>query len=296
MRLFFLLIILSCSDIFIPDDEQYRSIQLNGDGWVQIENQYDCENGLRVIDNNFSLEIFFSGEASDNSSTIFSIIGKKTENYDDNNCNGIFDEGDVDQNQDGQLDNINDDNYIVLMVATNPPSPNNLFFYVNNNYTLNDTLNIDFTNPNEFHLLQILSYQGTIEFYLDNVLVHYEEADIMLQETDLIIGAKTNSSTSENGFYGYIDEIRLWNNNLSDNLREMHYNDPNKLVETLQDSTICDLRGLWRFNYDTPSLNIIDETCEQINSLYDNPCEINLCEYPLDAIIRGDVKYTRLSF
>ena len=295
MKIFILLILLSCSDIFIPDDESYKSIQFNGHGWVEIENQYDCDNGLRVIDEEFSLEIFFSGEPSNNSGTIFSLLGKQTENYIDNNCNDNFDEGDLDEDSDLELDDINDENYIILMVSTNPPSSNNLFFYVNNSYTLNDTLDVDLTNPNEFHLLQVISYQDTIKFYLDNVLVHYEEADIMLQGANLIIGAKANENISTNGWHGYVDEIRLWKNNLSDNLREMHYQYPTKLVDTLQDSTICNLRGLWRFNYDTPSLNIPDEKCDQISNVY-NPCEINLCDYPLDAIIRGDVKFTRLSF
>ena len=296
MRIFFLLVLLSCSDIFIPDDESYQSIQLSGFGWVEIDNQHDCNNGLRVMDDEFSLEIFFSGEPSDNSGTIFSLLGKDTENYNDNNCNEVFDEGDVDENGDGILDDINDNDYVVLMVSTNPPSSNNLFFYVNDNYTLNDTLDIDFTNPNEFHLLQILSTEGVIRFYLDNILVQYESADIMLQGSSLIIGAKANENISMNGWHGYIDEIRLWNDGLSDDLREMHYEYPDKLVNTLQNSTICNLRGLWKFNYDSPSTNIPDEKCEQINNIYDNPCEVNFCNYSLDAIIRGEVKFTKLSF
>ena len=298
MRIFFVLILLSCSDIFISDDENYQSIQLSGNGWVEIEDEHDCDNGLRVMDDEFSLEIFFSGEPSYNSGTIFSLLGKNTENYNDINCNGMLDldNNEIDEGGDGILDDINNDDYVILMVSTNPPASNNLFFYVNDNYTLNDTLNVDFTNPDDFHLLQVLSNQGTIKFYLNNVLVHYEEADIMIQGSSLIVGSKANSNLSINGWYGYIDEIRLWNDSLSDEMREMHYGFPSKLVNTLQDSTICNLRGLWRFNYDSPSVNIPDEKCAQINNIYENPCEINLCDYPLDAMIRGEAKFTRLSF
>ena len=59
MKFYILLILFfSCADIFIPDDNSYRSVYLDGNAWIEIEDQYDCENGLRVIDDSFLIEIF----------------------------------------------------------------------------------------------------------------------------------------------------------------------------------------------------------------------------------------------
>ena len=58
MRFIMLLFLFSCADIFIPEDLDYKSVHLNRGGWIYIANQnYPEENGLRVIDNDFTLEV-----------------------------------------------------------------------------------------------------------------------------------------------------------------------------------------------------------------------------------------------
>ena len=116
----------------------------------------------------------------------------------------------------------------------------------------------------------------------------------MIQGSSLIIGAKVTASEHFDEWHGYIDEVRLWRESLSNELREMHYEFPEKLVDTIGDSTICNLRGLWTFDLEEPSLDISDQKCTEIsnlNSIY-NPCEINLCDYPLDAKIRGEATFS----
>ena len=107
----------------------------------------------------------------------------------------------------------------------------------------------------------------------------------MLQGSDLIIGATENGSSVDNIWNGYIDEVRLWDGLLDEELREMHYELPEKLVSTMQDSSICSLRGLWSFNYSTPQTYIPDETCMNLQNLYYNICQLDMCNYPLDGIL-----------
>ena len=122
-----------------------------------------------------------------------------------------------------------------------------------------------------------------IHFYLDDVNVYSKEADIMIQGSNFIIGALSNASSIENLWYGHIDEIRLWKSILTDEIRAMHYESSDKLISTMQDDIICDLVGLWTFNYDEPSSDIYDEKCEQINNLNENTCGCNL--FLLDGVL-----------
>ena len=54
MRFILLLFLLpSCANLFIPSDDNFSSIHLNGGAWIEIDDQYDCTNGLRVINDEF---------------------------------------------------------------------------------------------------------------------------------------------------------------------------------------------------------------------------------------------------
>ena len=69
-----LIIFFSCTDLLINDTE-YHSIELNGNGWVQIEQ------GTDFNENNFTLQSWFSG--SDNTTsgtqTILSMLNSSGE-------------------------------------------------------------------------------------------------------------------------------------------------------------------------------------------------------------------------
>ena len=59
----FMLLLTACTNMLIPDIQNYKSVHLNGNGWIQIPNQnYNCTNDLRVFDDNFTFEIYFSGD------------------------------------------------------------------------------------------------------------------------------------------------------------------------------------------------------------------------------------------
>ena len=183
-----------CSDMFISEEKRYNSIHLNQSGWIEIENQnYTCENGLRAFDNDFTFEVYFSGDnnSSNQAGTIFSIVGRKTENFIDSNCNGEFDEGEQDSNGDGILSDELDNEFIVIAIQNDPTVNNLLSFYVNDieQEVLFEGLN--FNNPDEFHLLQVTSNGDSIKFYLDRELAYSKEADIMTQESSLFIGSSS---------------------------------------------------------------------------------------------------------
>lgn len=284
MRFYLLLIFFfSCADIFIPDDNSYKSIYLDGNAWIEIENQYDCDNGLKVIDDDFLIEIYFSGgeNLTNDAGTLFSFLGKSSENFIDANCNGEWDESEVlhDTNENGEWDvggEFENNEYIVLAVSDDPSNSSVLSFYINDDREEVEIDGTDFTNSEEFHLLQIFSNEGTIYFYLDNSEVYSKSSDIMIQGESFMVGALANDSFIGNLWHGHMDEIRLWKSALTDEIRTLHYEYPDKLIDTMQDNMICDLVGLWTFNYDEPSSDIHDEKCEQINNLNENSCECDL--------------------
>ena len=299
----FMLLLTACTNILIPDVKNYRSVHLNGNGWIQIPNQnYNCTNDLRVFDDNFTFEIYFSGDNKNTNSagTIFSLTGKQTENFKDSNCNGELDENEIDSNEDGALDIEVNDEFVVLAVQNDPTVNNLLSFYVNdieNEVFFEDK---NFNSKDQFHLLQITSNGDSVFFYIDRDEILSLEADIMIQGADLLIGARGNQYSISNPWNGYIDEVRLWNEILTDEIMDMHFESSDKLINTMQDSSLCNLVGLWTFNYEDEKIEIKDEKCNEAGNLYYNICELDICEYPLNATLYTfpglEVKYSRKGF
>jgi len=291
MKFYLLLIVLfSCTDIFIPDDNEFKSIYLDGNAWIEIDNQYDCDNGLRVIDDSFLIEIYFSGGSNptNDAGTLFSFVGKNTENFIDDNCNGEWDDTEdfIDTNGNDEWDSgveFEDSEYIVLAISNDPSKSNVLSFYINNEREKIEINDADFTNSSEFHLLQVFITDGTLYFYLDNIEVYSKESDIMIQGESFMVGALANDSFIGNLWYGHIDEVRLWKSPLTNEIRSLHYSSADKLIDTMHNDLICDLVGLWTFNYDNPSSDIYDEKCKEINNLNENSCGCHL--FLLDGVL-----------
>ena len=299
----FMLLLTACTNMLIPDIQNYKSVHLNGNGWIQIPNQnYNCTNDLRVFDDNFTFEIYFSGDNKNTNSagTIFSLTGKQTENFKDSNCNGELDENEIDSNEDGTLDIEVNDEFVVLAVQNDPTVNNLLSFYINDieNEILFEGKN--FNSKDQFHLLQITSNGDSIFFYIDRDKILSLKADIMIQGSDLLIGASGNQHDVSNPWSGYIDEVRLWNDILSDEIMDMHFESSDKLINTMQDSSLCNLVGLWTFNYEEEKIEINDEKCNEAENLYYNICAFEICEYPLNATLYTfpglEVKYSRKGF
>ena len=121
-----LFIFFSCTDLFYQESQEFKSINLNGGAWVDIDNQYSCDLGLRVMDKPFSFEMFFSGKGSldDDAATLFSIIGKNQNDFIDLDC---------DLELDGNEEVIGTENspdYITLGAFRNPTFNNQLDIYI----------------------------------------------------------------------------------------------------------------------------------------------------------------------
>ena len=86
----------------------------------------------------------------------------------------------------------------------------------------------------------------------------------------MISGAFANSNYNilENFWYGYIDEIRLWNTWLADSTIAFQSKHPNKLDESYRytennieiETHLDSLIGLWRFNFLEANSLIIDDS------------------------------------
>ena len=248
--------------------ENFTDLNCNG-VWDNAESFTDCNEDQTICEGNLNWLDEFGNDEYD--------IG---ENYDDLNKNNMYDAAEdlFDENEDGLWDeNLSDSEFIILAISDDPSTDNVLSIYINNQREEIEIIGSDFSNSNEFHLLQIFSSEDGISFYLDNKNIYSSSEDIMLQGASMIIGALGNNSGMSNFWNGHIDEIRLWRNPLTDDLRSMHYETSGKLVESMQDEIICDLIGIWTFNYNEPKYEIKDEKCYFTNSLDENTCNYESC-------------------
>ena len=83
-----------------------------------------------------------------------------------------------------------------------------------------------------------------------------------LRGEKLIISAMANEKRTllENFWYGYIDEVRLWNTRLADSTISFQSIHSEKLGVYYRYSYYDSLIGLWRFNLVTPNTTIEDES------------------------------------
>ncbi len=247
---------ISCTNMLTSEQNDYRSVYFSGGGWVQF-------NGLETntyLNNNFTLQMWVSGseQNSNDTKTILSVI-------DDNNDQVLF----------GLFRNTTINNAIDI--------------YIDGNYI--DTVTNDDLDWSKikFNLISITS-EETNNTNLIKVFINENEEftnsdfDLQLGSNDLIIGAKVNSSQTQasNFWTGYFDEIRLWNDALTSDEISFHFATPNKLITSTdnpetditegsyEDPRICNLVGLWRFNYNNPTSNIFDESCLEVNLLSEN--------------------------
>lgn len=286
----------SCTDMLI-NDESYKSVCLRGGSWIEFQNA-DIQD---YLNNNFTLQLWVSGtsNSSNNAKTLLSVL--------DNN-----------------------DNAIILGLFRNTSADNALDIYLNGELIetiINDTLN---WTQVSFNLLTITSESlndgsgnTTIKLFINDVeAFESDPVSLNIGDNNLIIGGRvnTNQTYAENFWMGLIDEIRLWNLPLTIDEVTFHMNNPTKLnvssgcsdtqYTTLtlceqagevwsgiySDDRLNNLVGLWRFNYNSPQYNIIDESCKELNLdsgvSDDNDCEnINGIIYTLPGY---SVQFSRL--
>tara|TARA_Y100000588_G_scaffold345466_1_gene392737 strand:- start:127 stop:897 length:771 start_codon:yes stop_codon:yes gene_type:complete len=213
------LLLFSCIDL-ITEEEYYESILLKGSGWFEFYQNNQNEN--LNLSEQFTFQIWFSG---DSTATTYAPC----------------------------IINLNDDSNN-LAIYKNPSIETNLMIYSNSIFQEEkiDTLNLN--NQNEFHLLSIVQDTSNVKVYINNILIFNQESTMTID--NIIVGGSLNTNNeTENLWYGYIDEIRLWNTALTQNIITLHHEYKYKVSSSYDDVYLDYLIGLWDFR-----LNTIDET------------------------------------
>ena len=262
--IFIFIIFNSCTDMLI-NDETYKSICFRGGSWIEFQND-DIED---YLNNDFSLQLWISGNSnsSNDGKAVLSILDNNNSilfglfrNTSADNALDIYLEGEL-------IETITNDNLNWSKVAFN--------FLTITSESLND--------GTENTLIKV--------FINDTQSFQSNPLNFNIGENNLIFGARVNTSQTyaSNFWMGLIDEIRLWDYALNINEIAFHMNNPSKLnisngcsnsdytnltsceeagetwYGTYSDDRLTNLVGLWRFNYDKPKFNILDESCQELN-------------------------------
>jgi len=126
---------------------------------------------------------------------------------------------------------------------------------------VDDKLFGDFNIPDldwrikKMHHLCLIRVDNFISFYFDGILKRRKaisDLDLDIGSSNMLIGADYDppsvNSNEGNFWYGYIDEVRIWNKDLISTDVEFHYKNPDKLTRHFSEAGLDSLKGLWRFN------------------------------------------------
>ena len=231
MRLFKILPILllfSCIDLMIQE-EKINSLYFTGGSWIEFAKI----DSMKLESNDFTLQFWVSGGEVDTNEApaIFSIIDSTDE--------------------------------ITLAVLRDANQENSITTIINSTVGKEEYSWLDWSDPDNFYLISLLfSDSKGLKIYINDSNIINSESLIDVRGNKLNVGAIVNKDRTilENFWYGYIDEVRLWNTLLADSTILFHYAHPEKLGDYYQYSYYDSLIGLWRFNWDKPLYTIEDES------------------------------------
>ena len=223
--IFISFIFYSCIDIII-DEDYYESIYLQRSGWFELYENNQNEKLQFVSDINSSIQIWFSSkeQIEEIAPCILSIQGE-------NNNLSIY-----------RTLNTND----------------KITIYLNNN--LLDIIELESINFNEqtnFYLLSAIMENGEISLYFNNTNILDSPIIWDAPYYNYQIGTSLNQNNDQtNLWYGYIDEIRLWDIPLTEEIIEFHNTYPKKVSASYDSSYLENLIGLWDFKIKTSEEDI----------------------------------------
>ena len=231
MRLFKLLPILllfSCIDLMIQE-EKINSLYFTGGSWIEFAKI----DSMKLESNDFTLQFWVSGGEVDTNEApaIFSIIDSTDE--------------------------------ITLAVLRDANQENSITTIINSTVGKEEYSWLDWSDPDNFYLISLLfSDSKGLKIYINDSNIINSESLIDVVGNKLNVGAIVNKDRTilENFWYGYIDEVRLWNTLLADSTILFQYAHPEKLGDYYRYSYYDSLIGLWRFNWDKPLYTIEDES------------------------------------
>ena len=196
-----LILFFSCIDI-ITETSFYHSLYFQGGSWMEIAIMDSMKIG--TDSNDYTLQFWVSGVEVDinEAPAFFSLI-----NPEDN---------------------------IKLALFRDPHEPSSINT-VENSALINTMLNeLDWTDSNEFYLISILFSDNLgLKGYVNSTIFLNTNDLVIVGDTKLMVGTKANEERTilENFWYGYMNEIRLWNTWLDDNTIQFQTDHPDKFGE-----------------------------------------------------------------
>ena len=240
----FLILFFSCIDV-ITQTSFYHSLYFQGGSWMEIAIMDSMKIG--TDSNDYTLQFWVSGVEVDTNEApaFFSLIDPK--------------------------DNIK------LALFRDPHEPSSINTVVNSD--LIDTImneldgndSLDWNDEDEFYLISILFSDSLgLKGYVDSTIFLDTNDSVIVGDAILMVGTKANEERTilENFWYGYMNEIRLWNTWLSDSTIQFQAAHPDKFSEFYRytvdgidiDTFLDSLIGIWRFNLSEATATIIDES------------------------------------
>ena len=230
----------SCIDLIIQEP-QYNSIYFSGGSWIEFQQMSSMKMDSEA--NDFSLQFWISGGEVDTNEApaLFSLI-------------------DVSGNN-------------VLSLFRDPNVHNSITTMVNSQIYSEVVSNLDLSNADKFYLVSLIfSNNSSVIVYIDSTALDIDTDNIVNFDNEiLIVGAVGNEQRTklENFWYGYIDEIRLWNTHLADSTIKFHSKYSDKLGDHYRytdgngneiPSYLDSLIGIWRLNIEESGVAIQDDS------------------------------------
>ena len=223
-----LLFMLSCIDL-ITQKTVYNSLYFKGGSWVE----FAVMDSMKLESNDFTLQFWVAG-------------------------------GEVDTNEAPALFSIIDStDKTILALLRDPNKKNSVTTIINAKDSTREISYLDWSDSDNFYLISLLfSEISGVKIFLDSTIIFEVDSLIKLGGEKLIVGALANKDRTilENFWYGYIDEVRLWNTRLADSTITFQYVHPEKLGDYYKYPYYDSLIGIWRFNLEKPITIIEDDS------------------------------------
>ena len=228
LKLLPVLFLFSCIDLIIQE-EIYNSLYFTGGSWIEFA-EIDS---MKLESNDFTIQFWVSGDDvnTNEAPAMFSII--------DPNDN------------------------IILSILRDVNQKNSITTIINSAIDKQEYSGLDWSDSDKFYLFSfIFSDIKVLNIYINDYKILSSGSLLDIKGSTLNVGAIVNKDRTilENFWYGYIDEVRLWNTRLAYSTISFQYAHPNKLGDYYQYSYYDSLIGLWRFNWDKPLSTIEDES------------------------------------
>ena len=225
------ILLFSCIDV-ITQTTFYNSLYFKGGSWIEtaiMDSMKTSENA-----NDFTLQFWVSGSdlAATDGPALFSLIDLQDS--------------------------------IKLALYRDSNNPSTITAEVNSvreDITLTE---LNWSDADEFYLISLLFSDNLgVKGYVDStIFLNKTSVNVTVGDAQLMFGAKANKERTilENFWYGYIDEIRLWNTRLADSTIKFQALHPDKLGDYYRHTYHDSLIGLWRFNLSEATTTIRDES------------------------------------